>query len=693
MKNIRLHIKCLLIVFLLLSTYGYSAVTDYKQLSSNLRKLQIAEKANMVADAKKSGKTLAAKDFEFLDNKYLEKAREIGKGMAQDVKEIFKKAGVPEPSQSGTNILSDNSRGILGDIDYENMNAKDFQKVVKAAKELGYTIEPDGDSYGIKECKTTFFRSPDSFPSKSGETADIISRASSKETSMSHEISDPHLKCLDNLKKAGGTLTNDWTSLQEEELIDIIQEASKMTSRNLKAVNVDENDPFYKQLVKMKEGLSPEAAEIVNPNANQLERESQLKAFQDKLKQVNKDCYQTTRQVSDDQIKSLENTISGNDPIAAKNAKDELLIRKTAIQANKESVVQIQGGETIQELEGKPLKKILVNDSEVRFVDNQGNTMTQSQVDEMSLRPGRKDLAQTFEQNAATSVQGSKLIQGAGLALGLYGLYYAQQEGFDEAINRMEAGDSVLKTMTLGSFYTCWNLSGIPGALKTGQQAGNESMDQYIKDLQSGKDPSLVWAKIRGSYWGVERMFLGGVNEMLFSGINLRKDYQYAKDADLQYQEMRARVDTVKKYLELEANVEKSLPKAPNGDDAFDLAKIDEWKKTCLELLDPEKDPARIANREEARAKADSIREGGNYLTCTVCKLRSVHWWCEGTHWQCPNCEKCVFITDLLRGDGKSYGDYAKERVETLYQKRKQIEESAKKLIAIAKEKPAKKLQ
>jgi len=58
------------------------------------------------------------------------------------------------------------------------------------------------------------------------------------------------------------------------------------------------------------------------------------------------------------------------------------------------------------------------------------------------------------------------------------------------------------------------------------------------------------------------------------------------------------------------------------------------------------------------------------------------HWWTNPNQWQCPRCELCTFITDQLRADGKTFGEFAQERVRAVQDERKKIDDEADALIA-----------
>ena len=89
-----------------------------------------------------------------------------------------------------------------------------------------------------------------------------------------------------------------------------------------------------------------------------------------------------------------------------------------------------------------------------------------------------------------------------------------------------------------------------------------------------------------------------------------------------------------------------------------------------------------MANKAAALAAADAIHANGEKFICKNCKIEVAHWWTNGNQWQCPTCVLCTFITDLRRVDGKTYGEFAQERVLAVQNERKKIDEEANARIA-----------
>ena len=129
-------------------------------------------------------------------------------------------------------------------------------------------------------------------------------------------------------------------------------------------------------------------------------------------------------------------------------------------------------------------------------------------------------------------------------------------------------------------------------------------------------------------------------------------------------------------------SVDPKLPPPPAAETAGDIARINDWRKQCLDALNPDTDPARAANRVAALARADAIHANGERFNCRNCKVEVAHWWTSPNQWQCPRCELCTFITDQPRGDGRTFGEFAQARIQAIAAKRKEVEDQANALIA-----------
>jgi hypothetical protein len=99
------------------------------------------------------------------------------------------------------------------------------------------------------------------------------------------------------------------------------------------------------------------------------------------------------------------------------------------------------------------------------------------------------------------------------------------------------------------------------------------------------------------------------------------------------------------------------------------VRQVNDWLAACLDKLEKDKliDPARLANRDACLAFAARIQAGGNKLYCPGCKTVTAQYWCPkdpdlGDHWMC-GCSGVTQLSQLKRPDGKTFNQYASERI------------------------------
>lgn len=103
----------------------------------------------------------------------------------------------------------------------------------------------------------------------------------------------------------------------------------------------------------------------------------------------------------------------------------------------------------------------------------------------------------TVAEPEAKATGGGKLMKGAGLALGAYGIY----EGYHKAKEEMEAkkqGEPKgalewTKEKAELAGRTFWHGLGFGGMAEIGTQAGKEALEQYKKDVEAGKISTKDW--------------------------------------------------------------------------------------------------------------------------------------------------------------------------------------------------------
>ncbi|MEK6693650.1 MAG: hypothetical protein AABY44_09525, partial [Nitrospirota bacterium] len=326
---------------------------------------------------RKEGKA-TSEEFKRVDNEALKKGRNLEHKRQNALKEIFEKAGVKMPAQTGTTPGSADSRGISGgDVDFESLSPKERDRVLKAAKDLGYKTKPQGDALTIEELNSTVHR--EEYKRKSGpvQQSEQVGRAAGKETASSYggtdpttgkpTITDKHINTMDNLKKGGHTLTTDHGKMTNSDWA----EMGKMTSRNMENGGV-KNADLRNKAEMLKKGYSPESAGIVPDNATPAQREKALREFHQQCKEANKQAYSNTEKIAKNKEKELKSKVNeqkakldeaigkGNQneiDSAKKNLQDarkELSSHNTKQHAAKEGVNINKGESVIKEMEKVP---------------------------------------------------------------------------------------------------------------------------------------------------------------------------------------------------------------------------------------------------------------------------------------------------------------------------------------------------
>ncbi|WDP91877.1 MAG: hypothetical protein HUN04_20050 [Desulfobacter sp.] len=258
----------------------------------------------------------AADRYEF-DQQMLKMARTQNEGRDEILAKIFKKAGIQPLKQTGTPSTSKYSQGIFGDADFETISKKNFDKILKAARDLGYTIVPGGGgSATIKELDSTFFHdTPKGYKSRAAfQDPEMMTSFKLKkgELGMKKAYS---ITLSDNMKKMHGSLDVDPETLLKKNKV---QELAKSTMRIQDAMDqfkspgikkdrtikelFQAHDDFYKtpanrgkrlsdltfkeKLTMVKAGVSLETAGVVQPGASAQERIRQVEAFQNECKKI-----------------------------------------------------------------------------------------------------------------------------------------------------------------------------------------------------------------------------------------------------------------------------------------------------------------------------------------------------------------------------------------------------------------------
>ncbi len=466
-----------------------------------------------------------ADEFQAIDDKYLNLARQREFKRTDAIKEISQTAKVENLGQGSAGTLPEEGRGIFGDVDTRSLKGAEFDKVMKTARQMGYTVSGKGDYRTIKELNMTFHREATEFGSLTGSSAaqTETARGLGKETALGLGGKDANVEVTDNLKKACHTLENPPGELGDESL----QEMGKMTMRNLKAAGMEDPTLRY-QCELLKKGYSPEAAGIIRPAATDDQRLLDLANFQSRCKASNREAAGITQaKAAAEETKRYGEFDKAREEFAAKQSagategelqaarqkvtqsKQDWIEYRNMQTAAKENLLRNQPGsvEFLPEGEGRTFEKVVKSNGETAFKNPQtGETLSPSQAKEPVLEASRAKLAESVRTPEVDVPPQSSVMKGAGIVVAVHQVYSGVSEGAARAGEEYQEGDSATKTAAKVALYSAWYASGVPGAIDMGLQAGNESMDRYYREQAEGKNPSWVWAKTRGAGTGAARM-------------------------------------------------------------------------------------------------------------------------------------------------------------------------------------------
>ncbi len=98
-------------------------------------------------------------------------------------------------------------------------------------------------------------------------------------------------------------------------------------------------------------------------------------------------------------------------------------------------------------------------------------------------------------------------LKGVSYLLLLYGMYHGISTGVQRAADEVRPDDEGfwgrLKLYGKAAGYSVYYTLGIAAVVEIGDEAQKESMRQFNKDLEDGKDPSVAYATARGFGWGL----------------------------------------------------------------------------------------------------------------------------------------------------------------------------------------------
>lgn len=419
---------------------------------------------------------------------------------------------------AGTTITDPNHRGMNGDFDAGG-GYRTTEKAGKILNEIGVKGPSGGPvkvTGGVLETSPEFGMTVNAAPGadrvgSAGHQSQVKVGAQHGETYVSETggslkpgaLKD-HVATMDHAKKA-----LHGTSAPPETLVGGAPEGQMMAKGAIKAANQAGLDPEMVKTIAKQNGVK-------NPGD-----------ILDKLAE----------------IKTGRTTISNADEAAKLQKTTRDILNAAEAKTKTAAAAEVQQTQTkINELEAKGLKaeaqqarneladykaKAKATTEAVRG-PNEPVTKSGSPSEPVTKPGGTKSVAVEPEAKAAS---GGRLMKGAGLALGAYGIY----EGYKTAKEEMEAKKQGEPSGALGwskdkaelAGRTLWHGLGFGAMADIGTKAGKEAFEQYQKDIKDGKVSPDSWksylemkgkAVLGGLYGGVKAITYDAAKQ---SGTNL----------------------------------------------------------------------------------------------------------------------------------------------------------------------------
>ncbi|MFO1486107.1 MAG: hypothetical protein U1F71_22280 [Verrucomicrobiaceae bacterium] len=376
---------------------------------------------------------------------------------------------------AGTSITDPNHRGMNGDFDAGG-GYRTTEKAGKILNEIGVKGPNGGPvkvSGGVLETAPEFGMTVNAAPGadrigSAGHQAQVNMGAQHGETYVSETggalkpgaLKD-HVATMDHAKKAMHGLEK-----PPEALVGGAPEGQAMAKGALKAANQAGLDPEMVKTIAKQNGIK-------NPEN-----------ILDKLAE----------------IKTGRSTITSADEAAKLQKTTRDILNAAEAKTKAAAATEVQAKQTqIAEMEAKGLKtqaQQARNELADYNAKARATTETIRGPTEPVTKPGGSKPGVTVEPEPKVT-GGRKLISGAGLILGIYGIY----EGYHKAKEEMEAKKQAEPQGVLGwskekaelAARTFWHGLGFGTMAEIGGKAGKEAYDQYQKDIKEGKVSPDSW--------------------------------------------------------------------------------------------------------------------------------------------------------------------------------------------------------
>ncbi|MBN3040640.1 MAG: hypothetical protein JW867_05890, partial [Candidatus Omnitrophica bacterium] len=471
----------------------------------------------------------------------LKESCQKNQGRLDDLNKLKNKAGVSDLQMTGTPPEAPGYGGLFSDAEHVNISNKQFDKIAKTAKNMGYSTEVHGDRLYIKELDAEFYRGPSKYTSPVGSSTAELEKAAKlldqeysggmkviydeagmpviKEGKVAIEAWDKHLFSKDHLKKGGKYLTMNINEFGKKEWRGI----GKLTSRMMENGGIYDKE-FFETCDKLKQKVPPEALGIITPE--------EKKAFMEKAIKYNTQAYQNTTANYQTKLNNLDRTVkdtkkildgaikSGNKEAVNKarktfyKAKTELFDYTTQHHYANEGITRNSGTDVFQMMEGSaPKIKVKISSTGKKFYINSqtGEIIPPSKVKDAILKESKIKALESSGAGSTIKTKALGALEKGQVALDyallLHQFYKGSELGAQRAIESVEADDSDAEILAKIVAYEIAYGVGFGQGWEMGYSAGEATWYQYYLDEAQDKNPSKAWAMGRGMVWGMDNFF------------------------------------------------------------------------------------------------------------------------------------------------------------------------------------------
>jgi len=458
-------------------------------------------------------------------------------GRLADLNKLKNKAGVNGLQMTGTPPGVRGYGGLFSDAEHVNVSSKQFDKIRKTAKNMGYKPIVDGDRLYIKKLDAEFYRGSSKYTSPVGSSSYELEKAAKlldqeysggmkvvydktgmpvmKDGKVVIKAWDKHLFSKDHLKKGGKYLTMNVENFKKVEWRGV----GKLTSRMMENGGIYD-DEFFNICNKLKQKVPPEALGIITPEDR--------KNFIKKAIKYNKQAYQNTNAANKTKLnklnskvkdakRMLKGAINSKNTGAINKARKKFYKAKTKLfdystqhhYANK-GIIRHSGTNVLQMMEGSaPKIKVQVSSTGRKYYINSqtGEVIPPSKVKDAILKNSKANALQSSSGGSSIKTKAlgvlDKGLTTLNYALLFHMVYQGAQQGAQRAVEDVQPEDSDAKILGRIVAYELAYASGTAPGFEAGYKAGEETWYRYYLEEAQGKDPSYSWALARGASWGL----------------------------------------------------------------------------------------------------------------------------------------------------------------------------------------------